>query len=29
MSEHPIYHSDWTLERYKCAAGHYQLRVKA
>jgi hypothetical protein len=29
MSEHPIYHSDWTLQRYKCAAGHYELHVKA
>ena len=29
MSEHPIYHSNWTLQRYKCAPGHYQLHVKA
>jgi hypothetical protein len=29
MSEHPIYHANWTLQRYKCAPGHYQLRVKA
>jgi len=29
MSEHPIYHADWTLQRYKCAAGHYSPHVKA
>jgi hypothetical protein len=29
MSEHPIYHANWTLQRYKCAAGHYELHVKA
>jgi hypothetical protein len=29
MSEHPIYRTDWTLQRYKCAPGHYQLHVKA
>jgi hypothetical protein len=29
MSEHPIYRSDWTLQRYKCAAGHYAPHVKA
>jgi hypothetical protein len=28
MSEHPIYHADWTLQRYKCAPGHYNPRVK-
>jgi hypothetical protein len=29
MSEHPIYRTDWALQRYKCAPGHYQLHVKA
>jgi hypothetical protein len=29
MSEHPIYHTNWTLQRYKCAPGHYELHVKA
>jgi hypothetical protein len=29
MSEHPIYHANWTLQRYKCAPGHYQLHVRA
>jgi hypothetical protein len=29
MSEHPIYRSDWTLQRYKCAIGHYEPHVKA
>jgi two-component system, LuxR family, sensor kinase FixL len=28
MSEHPIYHANWTLERYKCAPGPYELHVK-
>ena len=29
MSEHPTYHTSWTLQRYKCAPGHYHLHVKA
>ena len=29
MSEHPIYRADWTLQRYKCAPGHYSPHVKA
>jgi hypothetical protein len=29
MSEHPIYHANWTLQRYKCAPGHYDLHGKA
>jgi hypothetical protein len=29
MSEHPVYHANWTLERYKCAPGHYDLHGKA
>ena len=24
MSEHPIYRANWTLQRYKCAPGHYE-----
>ena len=29
MSEHPIYHANWILQRYKCAPGEYKLHVKA
>jgi hypothetical protein len=29
MSEHPIYRVNWTLQRYKCALGHYIQDVKA
>jgi hypothetical protein len=29
MSEHPIYRADWTLQRYKCAPGHYSPHIKA
>jgi hypothetical protein len=29
MSEHPIYRANWTLQRYKCALGHYIQDVKA
>ena len=29
MREHPIYHANWTLERYKCAPGHYELHGRA
>ena len=29
MSEHPIYHANWTLQRYKRAPGYYELHVKA
>src|ERR1700682_59839 len=29
ISEHPIYHANWTLQRYRCAPGHYELHVKA
>jgi hypothetical protein len=28
MSAHPVY-ANWTLQRYKCVPGHYQLHVKA
>src|SRR5258706_13192316 len=27
MSEHPIYHANWTLQRYKCAPGHCQNEI--
>lgn len=26
MSEHPIYHANWRLERYKCVPGHYEIK---
>jgi hypothetical protein len=26
MAKHPIYHSNWNLDRYKCAPGKYLLR---
>lgn len=26
MSEHPLYHAKWRLDRYKCAPGHYEIR---
>jgi hypothetical protein len=29
MSEHPIYRNDWTLQRFKCAAGHYTPHVNS
>jgi len=29
MSEHPIYHTNWVLQRYKCAPGRYELHAKA
>ncbi len=29
MSEHPIYHSHWRLERYKCVPGHYEIKGRA
>jgi hypothetical protein len=29
ISEHPIYRANWTLQRYKCASGHYSPHVKA
>jgi len=28
MSEHPTYHANWTLQRYKCAPGHYERTSK-
>ena len=29
IAEHPVYRTDWTLQRFKCAPGLYQLHVKA
>jgi len=29
MSEHPIYHANWRLERYKCVPGHYEKKSGA
>jgi hypothetical protein len=28
MSEHPTYHTNWTLQCYKSVPGHYQLTSK-
>ena len=29
MSEHPLYHSGWWLERWKCVPGHYEIGKRA
>jgi hypothetical protein len=29
MSEHPIYHANWRIERYKCVPGHYEIKGRA
>ncbi|QOG17611.1 hypothetical protein FOM02_09920 [Bradyrhizobium sp. SEMIA] len=29
MGEHPIYHANWRLERYKCVPGHYEIKGHA
>jgi hypothetical protein len=29
MSEHPLYHANWRLDRYKCAPGHYEVHGRA
>jgi hypothetical protein len=29
MGEHPIYHANWRLDRWKCVPGHYEIRGKA
>lgn len=26
MNKHPIYRSNWRLDRWKCAPGHYEIR---
>ena len=29
MGEHPIYHTNWRLDRYKCVPGHYEIKGHA
>jgi hypothetical protein len=29
MGEHPIYHTNWRIERYKCVPGHYEIKGHA
>jgi hypothetical protein len=29
MTEHPIYHANWRLDRYKCVPGHYEIKGRA
>lgn len=29
MGEHPLYHSNWRIERYKCVPGHYEIKGQA
>ena len=29
VSEHPIYHSNWRVDRYKCVPGHYEIKGSA
>lgn len=29
MSKHPVYRSNWRLDRLKCAPGHYEIRGRA
>ena len=29
MGEHPIYHANWRLERFKCVPGHYEIKGHA
>ena len=29
MGEHPLYHSNWRIERYKCVPGHYEIKGRA
>ena len=29
MGEHPIYHNNWRLDRYKCVPGHYEIKGHA
>ena len=26
MGEHPIYHLNWRIDRYKCVPGHYEIK---
>jgi hypothetical protein len=29
MGEHPIYHANWRLDRYKCVPGRYEVKGHA
>ena len=29
MDEHPLYHANWRIERYKCVPGHYEIKGHA
>lgn len=29
MGEHPLYHANWRIERYKCVPGHYEIKSRA
>jgi hypothetical protein len=29
MGEHPIYHANWRIERYKCVPGRYEIKGHA
>lgn len=29
MGEHPIYHANWRLDRYKCVPGRYEIKGHA
>ena len=29
MTEHPIYHANWRLGRYKCVPGHNEIKGRA
>jgi hypothetical protein len=28
MNEHPIYHANWRLDRFKCSPGKYEIKGK-
>ncbi|MBR0714110.1 hypothetical protein [Bradyrhizobium liaoningense] len=29
MGDHPLYHSNWRIDRYKCVPGHYEIKGRA
>ena len=29
IGQHPIYHANWRIERYKCVPGHYEIKGRA
>jgi hypothetical protein len=29
ITEHPIYHANWRLDRYKCVPGRYEIKGRA